>query len=92
MGGYLAALILPLLGFFLGTALLVRRRRHGIAVIALSITMGIVFLAGVLNRDDQTGLSHRETKEADALARCVLDVPQGQDIEKRMRFCERRSK
>lgn len=90
VGGYLAALFLPLLGLFLGIALLFRRRRHGIAVIVLSITVGIVFLIGVSGHDDQAGLPPGAKKEAESLAHCVLDGPRGQEVEERIRICERR--
>ena len=42
---YAAAVLFPLVGLFVGLFLLTRSRRHGIAVIAVSIAVGAIGLA-----------------------------------------------
>lgn len=52
--GYVTALLLPIIGFILGTVLLVRRQTgHGLAVVVISLAVGIGACAIALNDADE---------------------------------------
>lgn len=89
--GCLAAVLLPPLGFCFGIVLLFfRRRNQGIAVVALSIVVGVIFLISASNDDDKADLSPGVARRAKALTRCLTEAPLNQDVEERMQICERR--
>lgn len=88
--GCLAAVFLPYLGLFIGIVLLFRRRNQGLAVIALSLAVGILLLVGASGDDDEASLPPAAARRAKALTRCLTEAPLSQDVEERMRVCERR--
>jgi len=88
--GCLAAVFLPYLGLFIGVVLLFRRRNQGLAVIGLSLVVGILLLVGASDDDDKTSFPPGAARRTKALTRCLTAGPLSQDVEERMRICERK--
>ncbi|HEX6152941.1 MAG TPA: hypothetical protein VFZ19_05390 [Solirubrobacterales bacterium] len=81
---------MPPVGFCAGIVLLFRHRNDGLAVMALSIIVGVLFLVAASNDDDSVSVSPRTEKRTKAMTRCLTGAPLRLGVEERLRFCERK--
>lgn len=87
---YVMAVVAPPIGFCAGIFLLFRHRIDGLAVMAISIVVGVLLLVAASRDDDSVSFSPRAERRAKAIARCVTDAPLSRSVEEQFRYCERK--
>jgi hypothetical protein len=90
VGGYFTALILAPVGLIIGVFLLFRRRGHGIAVIAIALSViAISLFAASRSNEEAPQIPQQVQREAHELTNCVTKAPIRISPSAQLRICEK---
>ena len=86
--GYVLAVVLPIVGFFLGIVILIRRRTwHGVAIVGVSIVAAIGFLVIVSEGGDEGGTTPAMEREYRRIKDCLEREFRNSNVDEVIRAC-----